>query len=112
MKDRDRVKLLFGPYAAPRLRRGDRATCLYRDCDVVVTGWTGARISWLRALPVGTKGHPALLVDEELARAICKSSTAAASPLPPQALRFHQSHPSTAPTAISARLDGSGAASA
>jgi hypothetical protein len=22
--------LLFGPYAAPALRRGDRATCLYR----------------------------------------------------------------------------------
>jgi hypothetical protein len=27
MKDRDRVKLLFGPYCLPRLRRGDRAAC-------------------------------------------------------------------------------------
>jgi hypothetical protein len=95
------------------LRRGDRAACLYRDCDVVVTGWTDARIPWPRCRPLDVpRSRPALLVDEELARAICKSSTAAASPLPPQALRFHQSHPSTAPTAISARLDGSGAASA
>jgi hypothetical protein len=51
MRPRDRVKLLFGPYTAPRLRKGDRATCLYRDCDVAVTGWTGARVSWPRCLP-------------------------------------------------------------
>jgi hypothetical protein len=40
--------LLFGPYHAPPLRRGDRATCLYRDADVVVTSWTGAPIPWPR----------------------------------------------------------------
>jgi hypothetical protein len=74
---RDRTRLLFGPYKAPRLRRGDRATCLYRDCAVVVTGCTDARISWPRALPVGTKGHPSLLVEEELARAIRHESAAA-----------------------------------
>jgi hypothetical protein len=34
----DRVKLLHGPYRAPRLRVRDRATCLFRDCLVVVTG--------------------------------------------------------------------------
>jgi hypothetical protein len=33
-----RLRLLRGPYKAPRLRRGDRAFCLFRDCDVVVTG--------------------------------------------------------------------------
>ena len=44
MTDRERVKLLFGPYKAPPLRRGDRAVCLYRDCDVIVTSWTDARI--------------------------------------------------------------------
>jgi hypothetical protein len=77
MKDRDRVKLLFGPYRSPRLRRGDRAACLFKDCDVVVTGWTDARIPWPRCLPVGTKGHPSLLVDEELARAIRHESAAA-----------------------------------
>jgi hypothetical protein len=42
----DRLKLLHGPYRAPRLRVGDRATCLFRDCLVVVTGWTDAPISW------------------------------------------------------------------
>jgi hypothetical protein len=77
MKDRDRVKLLFVPYAAPRLRKGDRAACLFRDCDVVVTGWTDARISWPRCLPLGAKGHPSLLVDDELARAIKHESAAA-----------------------------------
>jgi hypothetical protein len=35
---------------------------------VVVTGWTDAPISWPRALPVGERGHPGILVDEELAR--------------------------------------------
>ncbi|HZY90218.1 MAG TPA: hypothetical protein VFE78_35680 [Gemmataceae bacterium] len=39
---RDRVKLPFGPCAAPRLRRGDRAACLYRGFDVIVTGWPDA----------------------------------------------------------------------
>jgi hypothetical protein len=77
MRASDRTKLLFGPYQAPRLRKGDRATCLYRDCDVVVTGWTDARISWPRCPPPGTKGHPSLLVDEELARAIKHESAAA-----------------------------------
>jgi hypothetical protein len=38
MKDGDRYKLLFGPYQVPALKRSDRATCLFRDCDVVVTG--------------------------------------------------------------------------
>jgi hypothetical protein len=60
-----------------RLRRGDRATCLFKDCDVVIKGWTDARISWPRCLPVGTKGHPSLLVDEELARAVRHESAAA-----------------------------------
>jgi hypothetical protein len=71
MKHPDRIKLLFGPYRAPPLRRGDRAFCLFRDCDVVVTSWTNAPISWprCRALdrPLGGSG---LLVDEELARAV------------------------------------------
>ena len=40
----DRVRLLHGPYRTPRLRRGGRAFCLFRDCDVVVTGWADARL--------------------------------------------------------------------
>jgi hypothetical protein len=49
----DRVRLLHGPYRAPKLHVGDRAQCLFRDCLVQVTAWTDARISWPRALPVG-----------------------------------------------------------
>ena|SRR6516165_1896048 len=48
----DNVKLLFGPYHPPALRRGDRATCLVRDYDVVVTSWTDSRISWPRCRPL------------------------------------------------------------
>ena len=77
MNARDRVKLLFGPYKAPALKRGDRATCLFKDCEVVVTGWADARVSWPRCLPLGTKGRPSLLVDEEPARAIKHESAAA-----------------------------------
>ncbi len=43
---KDRNKLLGAPYRPPALRVGDQATCLYRDCDVIVTGWTDALISW------------------------------------------------------------------
>ena len=78
MHDADSFKLLFGPYAAPRLRKGDRAACLYKDCDVVVTGWTDARISWPRCRPLGVpRSRPSLLVDEELARAVRHESAAA-----------------------------------
>jgi hypothetical protein len=78
MHPRERVRLLFGPYHPPRLRKGDRATCLFKDCDVVVTGWTDARISWPRCRPLDVpRTHPSLLVDEELARAIRHESAAA-----------------------------------
>jgi hypothetical protein len=74
----ERLKLMHGPYKAPRLRRGDRAFCLFKDCDVVVTGWTDARISWPRCRPLDVpRSHPSLLVDEELARAIRHKSAAA-----------------------------------
>ncbi|HEY7425024.1 MAG TPA: hypothetical protein VH682_12405 [Gemmataceae bacterium] len=74
----DRVKLLHGPYKAPRLRRGDRSFCLFKDCDVVVTSWTDARISWPRCRPIDVpRSHPSLLVNEELARAIRHESAAA-----------------------------------
>ena len=62
-------RLLFGPYVAPALRSGDRATCLVRDCDVIVTSWTDARIPWPRCQPPGRGGN-GVLVDEELARAV------------------------------------------
>jgi hypothetical protein len=78
MNARDRVKLLFGPYDPPPLRKGDRASCLFLDTDVVVTGWTDARISWPRCRPLDRpRGHPTLLVNEVLASAIRQESAAA-----------------------------------
>jgi len=79
MTDRERVKLLFGPYQAPPLKRGDRATRLFRDATVVITGWTDARIAWPRCRALdSTGGGSGLLVDEELARAVRHESAAAA----------------------------------
>jgi hypothetical protein len=78
MNARERIKLLFGPYKAPALRRGDRSFCLYRDCDVVIGSWTAARISWPRCRALDCRaGGWGLLVDEELARAIRQESAAA-----------------------------------
>jgi hypothetical protein len=76
--DRDRVQLLFGPYKPPALRRGDRAVCLLRDCTVVITSWTDARIPWPRCRALGGPGGGSgLLLDEELARAVRHESAAA-----------------------------------
>jgi hypothetical protein len=69
MRQADRVRLLHGPYHPPLLRVGERASCLFKDCTVVVTTWTDARTPWPRCVPVGGRSHPSLLVDEELARA-------------------------------------------
>ncbi len=67
----DPYQLLHGPYRPPRLHRGDRATCLFRDGDVIITGWSDARIPWPRCRRPGTHGGGSgLLVNEELARAI------------------------------------------
>ena len=45
---------------------------------MVVTGWTDARISWPRCRPLDVpRSRPALLVDEELARAVRHESAAA-----------------------------------
>jgi hypothetical protein len=72
----ERARLLYGPYQAPALRKGDRAFCLYRDCEVVITSWTDARMSWPRGRGShhGRFGGPGLLVNEELARAIRQES--------------------------------------
>ena len=71
-------RLLAGPYTPPPLRRGDGATCLFRDADVVITSWTSAPIPWLRCCRPGTHGGGSgLLVTEELVRAIRTESAAA-----------------------------------
>ena len=64
MTDSDRVKLAFGPYMPPPLRRGDLASCQFRVCEVVVTGWSDAPIPWPRCRAAdGTGGGSGLLVD-------------------------------------------------
>jgi len=74
----DRVRLLHGPYNARACAGGHRAFCLFKDCEVIVTGWTHARISWPRCRPLDVpRSHPSLLVNEELARAIRHESAAA-----------------------------------
>ena len=55
-----------------------REALLYRDTDVVVTGWTDARIPRPRCRPLDVpRTHPSLLVDDELARAVRQESAAA-----------------------------------
>jgi hypothetical protein len=78
MTNPDRVKLPFSPYKAPRLRRGDLAFCLYRNCKVIITGWTDARIHWPRCRALDSPGGGSgLLVDEVLARAVRHEAAAA-----------------------------------
>jgi hypothetical protein len=62
--------LLHGPYQAPRLQRGDRAFCHYRDCDVLVTSFSDAPISWPLCFRLGGRAKPGPMVDEEFLRAV------------------------------------------
>jgi hypothetical protein len=78
MTDADRFKLLHAPYKPQPLRRGDRATCLFRDGDVVITSWSDARLPWPRCRRAdSTGGGSGLLVDEELLRALRTESSLA-----------------------------------
>jgi hypothetical protein len=62
----------------PPLRKGDRATCLFRGADVIVTSWTDAPLPWPRCRALGTRGGGSgLLVTEELVRAVRTESSAA-----------------------------------
>jgi hypothetical protein len=78
MTAEEKARLLFGPYHAPRLKRGDRVMCLYRDRLVVVCRYSEARLPW----PICRPAEPplsglGLLVDDELARAIQNESALA-----------------------------------
>jgi hypothetical protein len=67
----DKFRLPHGPYTPLSLHKGDRATCLYRDADVVITRWSDGRLSWPRCRVVDCpRGGSGLLVDAELARAV------------------------------------------
>jgi hypothetical protein len=68
------VKLLFGPYRVPRLKTGQRVHCQLRDRDVIVTGYTNARIAWPKGRLAESRGQPSLIVDDELARALHNES--------------------------------------
>lgn len=76
MNDRQRVRFLHGPYWPPAMKRGDRAFCLLRDCDVVITGWSDGRIRWPRCRALDSRGGSGLLVDETLAWVIRHESAA------------------------------------
>jgi hypothetical protein len=69
--------LIGDPYRAAAVRIGDVVTCLYRDCDVRITGWTDAPISRPCCSIIGQSGGSGLLVDEELPRAIRTESAQA-----------------------------------
>jgi len=55
----DRRRLLFRPYIPPRVRKGGKEFCLFRDEPVVVTSWTDARLSWPRCQKPRQRGGSA-----------------------------------------------------
>ena len=56
MFDSERFKLLYGPYARPLCRVGEKLLCEYRDREVTVGGLTDARIPWPYARGPGQQG--------------------------------------------------------
>src|SRR3954467_2214613 len=74
----EKTALLFGPYTAPAQKWGDRATCQYRDREVIVFGWSAAPIPWPLCYVVASRtGGKGILVEDELARAIRHESATA-----------------------------------
>jgi hypothetical protein len=75
MRDTDRFRL-SGTYRTPRVRVGRVLSCEARDCDMIVTGYTDARIPW----PMGRRPRysgRALIVFGDLARAVRTESNQA-----------------------------------
>jgi hypothetical protein len=76
MRNADRFKLL-GTYRTPRVRVGRVLTCEFRDCDVVVTGYSDARIPWPVGRPRGQRGRAGHVVFGALAAAVRRESNQA-----------------------------------
>lgn len=62
------VRLIAGPYKAPKGRVGHTMTCFARDCDVKVAGFTDAPISWPFAR---RRGNRSIILCGDLVRAVC-----------------------------------------
>jgi transposase-like protein len=71
----DRFRLL-GTYSTPRVRVGRVLTCEARDCDVIVTGFSGGPIRWPVGRPDGP-GIAALVVYGGLATAVRRETAQA-----------------------------------
>jgi hypothetical protein len=75
-KNGESLRLLHGPYAAPRCAVGDKLTCELRDREVVVGGMSAGLIQWPT---VKMKGRRSLILCSALVRAVrCESNIAVA----------------------------------
>jgi len=78
MNDFERFKLL-GTYKTPRVRIGTVLTCEARDCDVIVTRYSDARIPWPIGRKRGAPGWGGIVVYGDLATAIRNESNQSVS---------------------------------
>ncbi len=73
MRQSDRIKLHFGPYRTPLLRRGARVMCAVRG-ELIIEGLTDGRIPW----PIGKRLRlRAIVLFGDLERAVLKESAQA-----------------------------------
>jgi hypothetical protein len=76
MRHADRFRLV-GTYRTPKVRIGSVLSCEARDCDVIVTGHSDARIPWPVGQPRARGGRPGLVVFGGLAVAVRHESSRA-----------------------------------